>query len=94
MEVSVTPYQIPFRMVLPKRTQAVNLLVPVCFSASHVTYSTLRMEPQYMIIGQAAGIAAKMAISGKVAVQEVDPRALTERLRTLGAVFNWNPPAK
>ena len=92
MEVAVTPYQIPYRILLPKKTQATNLLVPVCFSASHVTYSTLRMEPQYMMIGQAAGMAAKMAIAKNVAVQQINTQQLSEKLKSLGAVFEWKKP--
>lgn len=94
MEVAVTPYQIPYRIVLPKRQQATNLFVPVCFSASHVTYSTLRMEPQYMMIGQAAGVASKMALEKKMAVQDIDTKTLSAKLREQGAVFEWKPPAK
>jgi len=89
MEVPVTPYQIPYRVLLPKRAQAINLFVPVCFSASHVTYSTLRMEPQYMMIGQAAGIAAKIAIDRKQAIQDIDVSALKARLLSQGAVMEW-----
>ena len=54
-------------------------------------YSSVRMEPQYMILGQAAGEAAKMAIEGRCAVQEIDSAALTARLRKRGAVMEYAP---
>lgn len=91
VQVSVKPYQIPYGVMLPKRAQATNLLVPVCFSASHVAYSSLRMEPQYMILGQAAGVAAKMAIDGRTSVQQIDQRGLSLRLEKQGAVLSYIP---
>jgi hypothetical protein len=81
MQVPVRPYEISFRAILPKRAECENLIVPVCFSASHVAYSSMRMEPQYMIMGHAAGLAAAMAIRGDSAVQAIDVPKLRERLR-------------
>ena len=91
MQVAVEPYQIPYRMILPKRAEAVNLLVPVCFSASHVAYSSLRMEPQYMMIGHAAGLAAYLALRNSVPPQDVKVPELQRILKSEGAVFEYVP---
>jgi hypothetical protein len=91
MQVPVTPYQMPFRVMLPKKAEATNLLVPVAFSASHVAYSSLRMEPQYMILGHAAGVAAALASASGRAVQDVDVEELQTKLREQGAMFEYEP---
>jgi len=89
MQVAVKPYQIPFRIILPRKEQAANLVVPVCFSATHVAYSSLRMEPQYMIIGHAAGVASAMAIKNGIAVQDIDVAELQRTLKSEAAVFDY-----
>jgi hypothetical protein len=89
MQVPVKPYQMPYRVMLPKRGEAVNLLVPVCFSASHVAYSSLRMEPQYMILGHAAGVAAYLAIRSSKPVQDVPIAELQRILRQHAAVYEY-----
>ncbi len=91
MQVPVQPYQIPYRMILPRRAEAANLLVPVCFSASHVAYSSLRMEPQYMIIGHAAGVTASLAVRNGVAVQDIKVAELQRILKSQAAVFDYVP---
>jgi hypothetical protein len=89
MYTPTKPYEIPYRFMLPKRQDGLtNLLVPVCFSASHVAYSTLRMEPQYMIIGQAAGVAAAIVIQKNVTVYDVPAKELQSRLLAAGAILH------
>jgi hypothetical protein len=88
MQVPVKPYQIPYRVIIPKRAEARNLLVPVCLSASHVAYSSLRMEPQYMMLGQAAGL----AIRSQRDVQDIDVRQLVTRLEEQGVIMEYQPP--
>ncbi len=87
-QVGVAPYAIPYRSLVPKATECENLLVPVCMSASHVAYGTIRMEPVYMILGQACGVAAALAIEGKSAVQAVPVDRLTAKLKAQKAVLS------
>lgn len=57
-----SPYPISFRAILPKAKECRNLSVPVCVSATHAAYGSIRMEPVFMILGQSAAMAAALAI--------------------------------
>ena len=74
------PYPISYRSIIPKREECTNLIVPVCLSASHVAYGSVRMEPVFMILGQSAGTAACIAIDDRVPVQDVKYRKLKKQL--------------
>jgi hypothetical protein len=80
-------YDVPFQVMVPKRTQAVNLLVPVALSSSSVAFSSLRIETMYMDLGSAAGAAARQIVEGGLlrAVQEID---IQEVQRVLTEEFN------
>ena len=76
--------QIPYRAALPQRGTNANVLAAVPLSASHMGYGTLRLEPQFMIIGQSLGVAAMQAARAGAAVQDIDVPTLQARLRALG----------
>lgn len=88
VQVPVKPYEIAFGTILPKKDQSDNLLVPVCLSASHVAYSSVRMEPQYMMLGQAAGVTAALATRGNTPVQDVSVNELQKKLRGQNAILH------
>lgn len=88
ISLAKAPYEIPFRCLLPRRESARNLIVPVCVSATHVAICTIRMEPVYMMLGHAAGLAAARAAASGAAVQDLDSAALITALRAEGAVLH------
>ena len=74
------PYHVPYRAITPLDAECSNLLVPVALSCTHVAYSSIRVEPTWMILGQSAGIAAALSAKQNLAVQRLPYPALRERL--------------
>ena len=81
LSVPVDPYPLPYRSLLPRRDECTNLLVSTCISASHVAFSSFRMEPQFMITGHAGGAAALLALESGGSFHAVDPERLQSQLR-------------
>ena len=92
--VHITPYEIAYGALVPKRGEANNLFAPVCVSSSHIAYGSIRMEPVFMILAQSAATAASMAIEKQLPVQDVPYPALKERLLSDGQVLGYTPPEK
>ncbi len=76
------PYPIAYGSIIPKETECSNLFVPICLSASHIAYGSIRMEPVFMVLAQSAAVAAVQAIDGKTSVQKVDVAKVQQILKS------------
>lgn len=81
------PYPIGYRAIIPKKAECGNLLVPVCVSATHIAFGSIRMEPVFMVLGQSAATAACQAIDQNTSVHEIDRDLLRKRLLMDGQVL-------
>lgn len=86
------PYGIDYGAIVPKKSECGNLLVPVCLSATHIAYGSIRMEPVFFALGQAAATAAAAAAADGIAVQDVDYAKLRRNLVADGQVLEWKTP--
>ena len=91
---AATRWSIPYRSLTPRPEEASNLLVSVTASATHVAFAALRLEPQYMAMGEAAGTAASLAARAPTAtgdplpVQQLDVKLLQQTLRQQGVIVD------
>lgn len=76
------PYPISYRALLPRKSECTNLLVPVCLSASHIAFGSIRMEPVFMVLAQSAATAAVLAMDSKKGLHELNVTKLQEILKS------------
>ena len=84
-----SPFPIDYGSLVPKQDECSNMLVPVCLSASHMAFGSIRMEPVFMVLGQSAATAAMQSITTGSTVQDVDYDSLQERLLLDKQVLVW-----
>lgn len=86
-------YGVDYGALVPKKEECENLLVPVCISASHAAFGSIRMEPVFFAFGQSAAVAAALAIRADVAVQDVDYAELRKAITLSGQLVPPVPSA-
>ncbi len=80
-----SPYTVPYGVIVPREVD--GLLTPVPVSGSHIGFSTLRMEPCWMALGEAAGVAASLSIADNVDVRKINVARLQQTLIKNNAVL-------
>lgn len=89
-----SPYPIAYRSIVPKESECQNLFAPVCLSATHISYGSIRMEPVFMVLGQSSATAAALAIDAGTSVQKVDYAKLREQLLAGKQMLEWTGPRR
>jgi hypothetical protein len=87
----ISPYPISYKAIVPKEQECDNLIVPVCLSASHIAYGSIRMEPVFMVLSQVAAVAASFSIDQGITVQQLDYKKINEKL-TIDPLLDGSTP--
>jgi hypothetical protein len=82
------PYPIPYRAITPKSDECENLLATFCVSATHVSFASIRMEPQFMVLSESAAHAAHLSIANNTSMQEINMEKLRAHLLAAGQVLD------
>ncbi len=80
------PYEIPYRTMIPSSID--GIIVPVALSATHVAFCSVRMEPTWMSLGQAAGVAAHVSIKNEELPRNVNIGEVRSMLEEQGQVLS------
>jgi hypothetical protein len=81
------PYQIPYRVMVPIDVD--GLLAPVPASATHIAFSSVRLEPTWISLGQAAGAAAHLAVQLQVKPRNIPIERLQRILLSQSQVLTY-----
>jgi hypothetical protein len=92
VQIGSRPYPISYRSIRPREAECSNLLVPICLSASHIAYGSIRMEPVFMVLGQSAATAAVQAIEQNVSLQSIAPEKFKVRLLADNQMLDFESP--
>ncbi|QMV69785.1 FAD-dependent oxidoreductase [Sphingobacterium paramultivorum] len=84
------PYGIDYRSIIPSKSDCINLFVPICLSATHAAYGSIRMEPVFMTLGQSAACAAVKCLELNISsIQDLAYSNLKPRLESRNVVLSY-----
>jgi hypothetical protein len=82
-----SPFPVSYRSIVPRKQECSNLLVPICLSASHIAFGSIRMESVFMVLGQSSSVIACMAIDENKPVQDIVYDTLRKKLLETGQIL-------
>ena len=83
------PYPISYRSIIPRTGECENVYCTFALSASHVGFSSCRMEPVFMMTSQSAATAAALAIDDNAPSQQLNYAKLSAQLRADKQLLSW-----
>nr|WP_318383621.1 FAD-dependent oxidoreductase [uncultured Enterobacter sp.] len=86
-ERKLTQYDIPYRCMVPEGVEGL-LVAGRSISTTHVALSSVRVMPTCFALGQAAGVAATLALEYRCPLRDVPSAALHQRLNAQGVTFS------